>query len=105
MFRISLGCILIKEMLSVLLELLLGSLLVIESLHIFETSERVPRDRVESVIDHVFETGWEHATHEEVIVRVDRHLLLVLPEVLHRISRPGATLKARHYELFEEAER
>jgi len=42
--------------------------------------------RVEPVVDSVFETGWEHATQDEVIMRVDYHLVLVLPEVLRLAS-------------------
>ena len=60
----------------------------------------MPRERVEPVVSGAFETGWEHATQEEVIVRVDRHLVLVLPEVLDGIDRPRVALEAWHYELF-----
>jgi len=48
-----------EEVIVVLLKLLSGSVLVIESLlHLFETPERVPRERVEPVIGDTFETGW-----------------------------------------------
>ena len=44
-------------------------------------------------------------TPEEVSVRVDRHLVLALPEVLDGIAHPRVALEARHYELFGEAMR
>jgi len=65
----------------------------------------VPRERVEPVVSGAFETGWEHATQEEVIVRVDRHLVLVLPEVLDEIGDPRVALEDWHYELFGDAVR
>ena len=65
----------------------------------------MPRERVEPVIDDAFETEWEHATQEEVIIIVDRHLVLVLSEVLHMIGRPRVALEARHYELFRKTVR
>ena len=65
----------------------------------------MPQERVKTIIAGAFETGWEHATQEEVIVRVDCHLVLVLSEVLDGIGRHIVALKARHYELFGEAMR
>jgi len=56
----------------------------------------VLRERVESVVGGAIETGWEHATQEEVVVRENRHLLLVLSEVLDGISRPIVALEAQH---------
>ena len=64
-----------------------------------------PRERVELVVGNAFETRWEHTTQEMVIVRVNRHLILVLQEVLDRIGRPRVALEARHYELFGEVVR
>ena len=52
-----------------------------------------------------FETGGEHMTQEEVIMRVDCHLVFVLPEVLDGISRPRVLFEARHHELLGEAVR
>jgi len=60
----------------------------------------VPQERVEPIVGGTFETGWEHATQEEVIMRVERHLILVLPEVLDGIGHPRVALEARHDELF-----
>ena len=58
---------------------------------------------MESVISGAFETGWEHVTQEEVIIRVDRHLVLVLLGGLDGIGRSRVALEARHDELFREA--
>jgi len=44
-------------------------------------------------------------TQEEVIMKVDRQLVLVLLEVLDVIGRPRVALEARHYELFGEVVR
>jgi len=62
------------------------------------------REIVEPIIDGAFETGLEHTT-QEVIMRVDRHLVLILPEVLDGIDRRGVALKAQNYEHFGEAVR
>ena len=58
------------------------------------------REIVEPVVGTAFKTRWEYTTQEVVIVRVDRHLVLVLPEALDVIGRPRVALEARHYELF-----
>ena len=47
----------------------------------------MPWERVESVAGGAFETGGEHATQEEVIMRVNRYLVRVLHEVLDGIDR------------------
>jgi len=64
----------------------------------------VSRERAEPIVGDAFKTGWEH-TIQEVIVRVDRHLVLVLPEVLDGIDRLRVALEAWHYELFRKAVR
>ena len=58
-----------------------------------------------TVVGGAFDSGWEHVTQEEVIVRMNHYLVLVLPEVLDRISRPRVALETRHYELFGEVVR
>ena len=57
------------------------------------------------VVGSAFEIGWEHATQEEIIIRVDRHLILVLLVELDGIDRSRIALEARHYKLFGEAVR
>jgi len=69
-------------------------------LYLFKTSEGVPWERVEPVVGGTFKTRWEHVTQEEIIMRVDYHLILVLREVLDGINRTRVALDARHYELF-----
>ena len=58
---------------------------------------------MELVASGAFETGREHETQKEVIVRVDCNLVQVLPEVLDGISR--VVFEARHYELLGEVVR
>jgi len=47
-------------------------------------------------------TGGEHPAHEEVIVRVDFHLILVVPKMLDRVGRSGVEVEAQHHELPQE---
>jgi len=63
------------------------------------------RKRVKSVVGGAFETGWEHTSQEEVIMRVDRYLVLVLSEEMNGINRSRVVLEVRHYELFEKTVR
>ena len=63
------------------------------------------REQVESVVGSTFETGGEHATEKKVVVRVDCHLILVLPEVMDGINHSGIVFEARIAicELLQEA--
>jgi len=89
-----------EEVIDVLLELPLGGILVIEGLlYLFETLERVPQEIVEPIIGGAFEIGWKHTAQEEVIVKVDCHLVLIPPEVLDGIGRPKVSLEIQYYEL------
>ena len=60
---------------------------------------------MESVVGSTLETEWEHATQEEVIVRVDCYLFLILLKVLDGISRSRVVLEDRYYKLLGEAVR
>ena len=83
-----------EEVVDVLLELSLESTLVIESmLHLFEAPESLSRECIEPFIGSALETKWEHATQEQLVIRVDCHLVLVLPEILDGIGRPRVVLE------------
>ena len=78
-----------EEVIAVFLQLRPRSVLVVKDLlHLSEESERLPQERVEPFIGSAFETEGEHTTQEEVVMRVNHHLILVLSEVLDRIGRP-----------------
>ena len=47
----------------------------------------MPQERVESVVGGAFETRWEHAFQEGVIVRVNHHLVLVLPQLQMEVGK------------------
>ena len=67
---------------------------MVESLlHLFEAMERMPRKRVEPVVGGVFEIGGEHVTQEEIIMRIDRHLVLILLEMLDGIGHSGVVFE------------
>jgi len=103
LFELHFDC---KEVIDVLLKLPSGSVLVIEDLpHLFKAPEQIPRERVEPIVGGTFATGWKHVTQEEVIVRVDSHLVLVLPEMLDGVSGSIVALEARYYELLRETVR
>ena len=77
-----------KEVIVVLPQLPSGSALVVEILlHLLEVPERLPRERIEPVVGDTFETGQEYTTQERVIVGVNRHLVLVLAEMLDGVGR------------------
>ena len=52
-----------------------------------------------------FEAGRECSTEKEVIVSVDRHLVLVLAEMKEWVGGSGMVIKEWHHKLFREAER
>ena len=61
---------------------------MIESMiHLFEAPKRSSRECIKPVVGNALETGREYMTGEQVVVRVDRHLILVLTEVLDRVGR------------------
>ena len=43
--------------------------------------EQIPRERIELVVGDPLEARWECSAEKEVIVDVDRHLVLVLAEI------------------------
>jgi len=66
----------------VVLEFTSAGELVVEDLpHLLEVSEGMAQKRVEPVGDDSLEAGREHPAHE-IIVRVDRQLVLVVPKML-----------------------
>jgi len=95
-----------EKVVTILLELPSKRIIVIESmLHLFESPERLSRECIEPVVGNALETGWEHTTQEQVIVKVDHHLVLVLTEVLDGVSRSRVGLEAPYHELHREAVR
>ena len=78
-----LGLHLVGKEVIVLSQLLSRSILVTESLvHLPELLETLSRERKEPVVGAVLETGQEYMTQEQVIVRVDCYLVLLLAEML-----------------------
>jgi len=72
-----------KKVVVVLLQFQSESVLVVKGLlHILKALERLFWESVEPVICSALETGWEHTTQEQVVVRTCLHLVLVLTEVL-----------------------
>ena len=77
----------ITDILFVLPLLPLRNILVVEGLlQLPKVPKRLPREQIKSAIGDAFKTGWEYTAQEQVIVRVNRHLVLVLAEVLDRIG-------------------
>jgi len=58
--------------------------------------------RVEPVGGDSLEAGREHPAHEEIIVRVDRQLVLVGPKMLDGVWCSRVEVKARQYKLLRE---
>ena len=46
-----------------------------------ENSEAIPRERIKQAVGDPLETGWECSAEKEVIVGIDRHLVLILAEM------------------------
>ena len=88
-------------MVAVLFELPSGSVLVIES-RPFEAPERFSRVCIKLVVGSALETGREHMAQEQVIMRVNRHLVLVLMEVLDRVGHSRVALETQHHSFFEK---
>ena len=74
-------------------------------LHLLNTPERLSRKYIELVISNALETGLEHMTQEQVIVKVDSHLVLELMEVLDGAGHSRVLLEAWHHELLLKAVR
>ena len=64
----------------------------------------MPQERVEPIKGDALKAGREHAD-QEVVVGVDRYLVLVLPKMLDGIDRSGVAVEAWHYEFLQEAVR
>ena len=56
-------------------------------LHPLEAPERLSQKCTEPVVGNATDSGQEHMTQEQVFVRLDYHLVLVLKKVLDEISR------------------
>jgi len=66
-----------EDVVIILLEFASRRELIKEGLpHLLEVSERVARERVEPIGGDPLETGGEHPAHEEVIMRINGHLIL-----------------------------
>ena len=77
--------------------------MIVESLsHLLEVSKCVVQKRVKQVGGDPLEAGGEHPAHEKVIMRVDHHLILVVPKMLDGVGRFGVKVEARHHELPRE---
>ena len=59
------------------------------------------RKRVKPAEDDPLEAGGEHPANE-VIMRVDRHFILVVLKMLDGVGRSGVEVEARHHELPRE---
>ena len=95
-----------KEVLAILFEFAIGRELIVEgSPHLLEVSKRVARKRVETVGDDPLKAGRENSTNEEVIMRIDRHLIMVVLKMLDGAGRAGVEVKAQHHELHWETVR
>jgi len=60
------------------------------------------RKRVEPVGGDPLEAGGEHPAHEEFIVGVDHHLVLVVLKMLDGVYCSGVEVKARHHEFSQK---
>jgi len=71
-----------EEMIVVPLEFSPRSKLIVKHIGSFmKIPERIPQERIKSVVGDPLEAGWECSTEKEVVVGVDRHLVLVLAEM------------------------
>ena len=55
-------------------------------LDLFEATKILSQEYIEPIIGSTLETRWEHITQEQVIMRVDCHLVLILTEVLDGVG-------------------
>jgi len=65
----------------------------------------VSRERVEPIEGNALEAGREHLAQEAVVVRVDCHLVLVLPKMLDGVGGSCVAVEAWYYEFLREAMR
>ena len=76
-----------KEAIVFLPRLPSGSILVVESLHhLPKVLKRLSLERIEPVVGSVHETGWEYTSQENVVIRVNRHPVMVLAEMLDGVD-------------------
>jgi len=95
-----------KEVVVVSLKFPQGSKLVKKCLvHLTKISERIPWERIELVVGDRLEAGWECLIEEEVIVGVNRHLILVLAEMKEWVESSRIVIKRQYHKLLWEAER
>jgi len=55
--------------------------------HLIKASESLSQEFIEPVVGSALETRQEHMAQEQVIMRVDHHLVLLLMEVLDGVDR------------------
>jgi len=74
-------------------------------LHLLKTPEKLLKERIEPVVSSALETRREHTTQVQVVVRMNRHLVLILTEVMDGVDCSGVAFEARHHKLLREAVR
>ena len=98
--RLSPGFHLDGEDVIVLLEFASESELIVQGLlHLLKVSKRMAQKRVEPVGGNPLKAGGEHPAHEKVIMRIDSHLILVVPKMMNEISCSAIEVEAQHHEL------
>ena len=65
--------------------------------YLFEVAEGAWSKRVEPVRGYTLQTGLEDPAHETIVGGVDRHHLLIVSEMLHRIAHSGVGIDSRIY--------
>ena len=95
-----------EEMIVVPLKFPPGGELVKECIcDVMKAPKRVYWERIEIVIGDPFEIGRECLAEEEVVVIVNRHLVLELAVIQEGFGGSQVEVQGRHYELLWEAER
>ena len=81
------------------------SKLIVECVsYLMEVLERVPRERVKPVVGNSLEVGRERSTEKEIIMSIDRHLVLVLTEMYEGLKDSRVVVKGWHQKLLRKAE-
>ena len=75
--------------------------LVVEGVgHIFKASEGVLRERIEPIIGGSLEYESEHPIEKEVIVNVNRYLVLTLAEMSDKVGGSRVVIESGHHKFF-----
>ena len=67
--------------------------------------ERIPQERIKPVVGDPLEAGCGCSAEKEVIMGIDRHLILALAEMKEWVGGSRVVIKGWHHELLWEAER